>query len=274
MQLWKEFQEQSQYFRRVREDGEESTWSTLAPTYDEVVYPQNQHLDLAARLISRLPPDFTGIEIGAGPGTLTIPLANHLQQLLVIEPSPSMRQVLENRLALANLTNVSILPQKWEDVTGLRADVVIAGGCLYAFDDIAAILLKMRQTAGTMVILTHVGDDGLWEMDRQLFRRLALSPPALLPPLTLVLKVLVQLQIPVRLDLFFQKTTRSYPLSRWLQRSRELLGLWNIEQERLEKFFREYLVQEGDNLSRQEQVPVAIIEFSGDYHDLAVSREL
>ncbi len=216
IQAWKNFQDNSPYFQAVRADGEESAWQEIAADYDNIVYPDGQKEQILSRLIPLMKDAKTAIEIGAGPGTLTVGLSNYFEHLTVIEPSPSMVGVLKQRL---NGSRVSILQSKWEDVQPEPADVVIAGGCLYAFYDIDKVLLKMLKYAKSKVLITHFGNDGLWDFDHRLIEKLSGTKPCLFPSLSLFTDVLVQLKIPANTELFFIRTRRNFSREQWINGS-------------------------------------------------------
>ena len=161
VQTWKSFQDQSLYYQAVKKDGEESCWQDIAQDYDRIVYPGNQQDALISRLVPRIDGLDTAIEIGAGTGTLTLPLAKKFRKMTAIEPSPAMAEMLSKNLILQRLKNVTPVRQRWEETELSPADAVIASGCLYAFYEIDKVLLKMLATARSKVLLTHIGNEGM-----------------------------------------------------------------------------------------------------------------
>ena len=58
---------------------------------------------------SKITPDDTVMEIGAGLGALTIPLAKTARQVFAVETDSQLTQLLKTELLVHNLTNVEII---------------------------------------------------------------------------------------------------------------------------------------------------------------------
>ncbi len=263
LQAWQAFQDKSLYYQAVKADGEESCWREIAHQYDQIVYPQHQQQALLARLLPRLNGAASAIEIGAGIGTLTLPLARHLQEIAAVEPSPAMAEVLRLYIAQRQIRNVSVFQQKWEEMRATAADIVIAGGCLYVFYEIEQVLRKMLTSAKSKVLLTHVGNEGMWAVDRRMQEMLAAPKPYLFPPLALLMDVLTFLQIPASVELFFVRTTKRFTQAQWLKRCQRLFAVCPEQHPLLLEFLRQELHQEhADCWSVEEDVPSAVIELT------------
>jgi hypothetical protein len=100
-------------------------------------------------------PSWSVLDIGAGPGTLAIPLARRVRRVTAIEPSRPMIRCLERHLAEEKLSNVLIINSRWEDVSleeAGRHELVIASYSLN-FEDIGEALRKMNRLASQRVCL-------------------------------------------------------------------------------------------------------------------------
>ncbi len=101
------------------------------------------------------------LDIGAGPGTLTIPLAGMVKEVTAVEPSAGMRDCLSSNVTDTGLMNVTIVPKKWEDVdiSDLKApyDIVIASYSL-GFPDLREGLQKMDQVSCSYVYIFWFAD--------------------------------------------------------------------------------------------------------------------
>lgn len=263
IQAWQSFQDKSLYYQAVKRDGEESCWQEIAQDYEQIAYPDRQQEALLSRLLPRLEESSTVIEIGAGPGTLTLRLAERLRKVTVVEPSPAMSEVLAKNLRQHRLKNVTLLRQRWEDLETKElppAAEVIAGGCLYVFYAIDTALRKMLATARSKVLITHIGSEGLPKIEQRLIERLSLAKPTLFPPLSLLLEVLVHLCIPTELEIFFLQRQKKWSADQWLQRWQRLFHLNSTQSLLALGFLERECRKEGELYCIEETVPAAIIE--------------
>lgn len=105
-------------------------------------------------------PNYTVLDIGAGPGTLAIPLSGKVKKITAIEPAPGMIECLKTHISKEGIENIVCINKKWEDVSTddiSRHDVVIASFSLY-MRDLREALLKMDSFASRHVyIFWNVG---------------------------------------------------------------------------------------------------------------------
>jgi len=114
-----------------------------------------------------LTPESTVLDIGAGPGTLAIPLAPLVREVTAIEPGAGMVDILNDHVQKNGITNVRCIQKRWEDVDpardlGQKYDVVIASLSLTMYD-IRKALLKMDAVSGRSVYLYWFVDPPFWE---------------------------------------------------------------------------------------------------------------
>jgi ubiquinone/menaquinone biosynthesis C-methylase UbiE len=107
-----------------------------------------------AETIASLPlsPGARVLDIGAGPGTLALPIAPRVRAVVAVEPAGGMADVLEEHLARDGIANVSVVRRRWEDVDpsdlGPPFEIVIASFSI-TMDEIGEALLKMDVVAAT-----------------------------------------------------------------------------------------------------------------------------
>jgi len=107
------------------------------------------------------------LDVGAGPGTLAIPLAPRVKEVCAVEPGAGMVAILRERAAREGITNLSCVQKRWEDVdlaSDLDGpyDIVIASLSL-TMEDIRAALLKMDAASRQYVCLYWFVDLPFWE---------------------------------------------------------------------------------------------------------------
>jgi len=111
--------------------------------------------------------DMRVLDIGAGPGTLAIPIAPLVKDVTAIEPGAGMAAVLMDQCRAQGIANVSCIQKLWEDIDPARDldgpyDLVIASLSL-TMQDIRAALKKMDAVAKGEVCLYWFVDMPFWE---------------------------------------------------------------------------------------------------------------
>ena len=115
----------------------------------------------------RLTKDMRVLDIGAGPGTLAIPLAPLVKDVTAIEPGAGMAAVLMEQCRAQGIINISCIRKRWEDIEPAQDlerpyDLVIASLSL-TMEDIRAALLKMAAVSSGQVCLYWFVDMPFWE---------------------------------------------------------------------------------------------------------------
>lgn len=124
------------------------------PEYQRyIAYPGG----IIERILRSVAPDSTVLDIGAGSGALTIPLARAARSITAVEPSSGQIARMQEAAVRSGISNLTVIPGRWEDVSieeiG-RFDIVTAGYCLH-MEDICPALEKMRRAARGRVFLVH-----------------------------------------------------------------------------------------------------------------------
>jgi len=102
------------------------------------------------------------LDIGAGPGTLALPLAGMVNQVTAVEPSDCMRECLHESMQELGVHNITVVPKRWEDVNLSEDlagpyDVVVASYSL-GFPDLREGLQKMQDASSTYVYIFWFAD--------------------------------------------------------------------------------------------------------------------
>ncbi|MDO9034737.1 MAG: class I SAM-dependent methyltransferase [Methanoregula sp.] len=142
----------------IRENAERYDFTSRSE-YDERVLTTINGLDISRE--SRV------LDIGAGPGTLAIPLASQVKEITAIEPGEGMTAIMAERIKKDDVTNITIIRKRWEDVIpksdlAQQYDVVIASLSL-TMEDIRLALRKMDKVSQGSVYLFWFVDMPFWE---------------------------------------------------------------------------------------------------------------
>jgi SAM-dependent methyltransferase len=110
----------------------------------------------------RITPESWVLDIGAGPGTLAIPIAGIARHVTAVEPAPGMVECLRKNIRESGILNLDILKKKWEDVDiaadlGCPYEVVVASYSL-GVPDLKDALLKMDAASGKYVYIFWFAD--------------------------------------------------------------------------------------------------------------------
>ncbi len=72
-----------------------------------------------------LKPEDTLLDIGAGVGAFSVPLAKRVKRVTALEPSPAMAEELKNHAKKEGVSNITIIRELWGDVSIEPHDVVL-----------------------------------------------------------------------------------------------------------------------------------------------------
>ena len=114
-----------------------------------------------------LTPSLRVLDIGAGPGTLALPLASLVNEITAVEPGKGMVDLLYENMRKEGIKNITCIQKRWEDVDISRDlaapyDVVIASLSL-TMEDIRESLAKMDSASSGYVYLFWFADPPFWE---------------------------------------------------------------------------------------------------------------
>ncbi len=160
-----------------------------------------------------IPAGTTVLDIGAGPGTLAVPLAQRGCRVTAVEPSAPMRRALREH-ALREGVTVTIIEEPWETVrptafTG-PFDVVIASYSLMMVDLRAALQRMHAVCSGRVHLFWPLTPPGGREVERALWPAIhgAEYPPE--PMADFVWNVLFQMGIMATLEAEYTEVEHRY----------------------------------------------------------------
>ena len=161
------------------------------------------HIRYPGRLLDavreRVDAEATVLDIGAGTGSLALPLAAAGKSVTALEPSAAQVERLRRKMNGEGIENITVVCQRWEDAeieTIGRHDVVIASHSLFMMD-LPAALRKMLDVAARQVFLVHLGSHDLQRPIREIR-----GADVAFPNLRVLLKVLEEMGLETRARVF------------------------------------------------------------------------
>lgn len=115
-------------------------------------------------------PGMSVLDIGSGPGILSLPLARRGCRVTAAEPSGAMRELLCRHMEEEQMTEIKILPYTWEELPEELLetyDLILASYSLM-MPDFEEAVRKMNRHAGGRVELYWFAGETSWERDRRI----------------------------------------------------------------------------------------------------------
>jgi len=113
------------------------------------------------------------LDIGAGPGIYAVPLAAQGCRVTAVEPSPVMREALEENIREGGICDITIIPKRWEDVTQKELDgpfdAVIASYSLTMIDMGDALFRMQACCTGTVHLFWFLTAPAWVQVNRDLW---------------------------------------------------------------------------------------------------------
>jgi len=101
----------------------------------------------------------TVIDIGAGTGFFTIPLAKAGYSLTAIEPSPEMIKIMRSKITKGIFEKIRISNNSWEKWDGQNAEIILSIHSIYPMPDAEEAIRKMMKYADRVILLIKKGLD-------------------------------------------------------------------------------------------------------------------
>ncbi|MBN1287409.1 MAG: class I SAM-dependent methyltransferase [Anaerolineae bacterium] len=140
------------------EADDRALWESFAAQYDDRVPVCVEVLDI---LKSLLQPDDIVLDVGAGTGRYTLPLARAARRVTALDPSPDMLARLCEKMTAQGISNIDLLETTVEAAELAPHDLVLAAWSLYRQRDILASLRKLVEAARRALVIVD-GDSGLF----------------------------------------------------------------------------------------------------------------
>jgi precorrin-6B methylase 2 len=102
---------------------------------------------VVAFLLSALRPTDAVLDVGAGAGRFSLPLAQAVRRVVALEPSPTMVASLAADLEQRGIRNVEIVESTWEEAPAFDVDAAFAAHVVYHVRAIEEFVLKLDRAA-------------------------------------------------------------------------------------------------------------------------------
>ena len=165
-EVWEE--KQKQRMKPVRVGYDPEFQAKFADDYSEMAkYNNYEYGRKAADALSEiLDDDFEVLEIGAGPGTLTIPLARKVKKIIAVESSETAVKYLRKNMKESRVENVEILNKNWLEVEDReikgRFDLAVCSHFLWQVKDLEKHLKKMENASNKYcAVIQPAGRDSI-----------------------------------------------------------------------------------------------------------------
>lgn len=146
-------------------------WQSREKALEYLEMAVNTQSDRIRKVLNELPVDRASrvLDIGSGPGVLTVPLARKTAHVTAVDASAAMIELLRENAAGQKINNIAGISKRWEDVDPENDldgpyDVVVASLSL-AMYDLDHAIEKMQQVCSKYVFLYWFAGMTSWEED-------------------------------------------------------------------------------------------------------------
>lgn len=144
--------------------GDVAFWDRFAPWYEKWLTRGSYHQAIVREVIQAAEQGSRVLDIGAGTGVLSLPLAALGCTVEAVEPSEGMRRIFSRKLDSLGVRSVEVVPETWEayERTGSEPpDLVVACNSLQLVQ--GGLMEGMRkvfaQNAGAVCLVTEINQD-------------------------------------------------------------------------------------------------------------------
>ncbi len=109
-------------------------------------------------LLAELRPGDTVLDVGAGAGRFSLPVARAVRRVVAVEPSPAMVASFVADLEQQGVDNVEIVESTWEEAPPVNVDTAFAAHVVYHVRAIEAFLLKLDRAVRRWAALVVFAD--------------------------------------------------------------------------------------------------------------------
>jgi SAM-dependent methyltransferase len=126
---------------RLDERTDLAFWARVAVDYDAEALAARVPA-LTRRVCALIPTGASVLEMGAGTGAFTLPVAARASVVTALDYSPAMLRVLRAKLTTETEARIQVVTGRWEDTPVTPHDVVLAANAWYRIADLRPALTK------------------------------------------------------------------------------------------------------------------------------------
>jgi len=178
--LWNEYVKKREEFSKI---DVVKYWDERAQDYAEAVKLSNFELGrkVTDTLLNEKVIDSSSIvlDIGAGPGTITIPLAKIVKKVVAIEPSREMIKYLEEFSKENNVNNIEVINKRWEEISDTdiheKFDLVLCSHVLWIFPSIEEQINRIINASRNYCCIVESVKSKDWTDRLELYKKLGVE---------------------------------------------------------------------------------------------------
>ncbi len=195
-------------------------------------------------------PESRVLDIGAGPGSLSIPLSQKVTHVTAVEPSTGMVEVLKENMEDNECGNISIIKKRWEDIdteNDLEGpyDIIIASFSL-GMPDIRKAIEDMEAVSSGHIYLYWFAGERSWDRySKEIWPKLHGKEYKPSPKCDVLYNVLYQMGIYPNMETFTLGRTETYPTLD--EAMKNLSNHFALENDKQRKILKQYLKSELKN---------------------------
>jgi len=272
--MWKESGVHSPWTKQSRRE----LWEKQADSFNKRIIrvksetAETDKDDYISKMLGRiaLEPEFTVLDIGCGPGTLTIPLAKKVKSVTALDISGQMLKYLKANAENDGVDNIRYINAAWEDALAAnhieKHDVVVASRCITPVDikeTFSMLAAVARHSVYVTVPVVHLPFD--WEIYRVIGRGNKKHPSYIY-----ILNALYQMGIQANLEILYSRIRVYFPTIeeaiadlQW-----RTTPFTDIEKQRLIKYLKIKFAEQNGSLTHEGKSKWALIWWNIQDNDL------
>jgi 2-polyprenyl-3-methyl-5-hydroxy-6-metoxy-1,4-benzoquinol methylase len=144
--------------------GDITFWDRFAPWYEKWLMHGEYHKVILRELECIIEKEWSVLDIGAGTGVLSIPMASFGCSVTALEPSSGMITIFRSKLDVLSISNIDIQKGKWEELSNQGSqtyDLIVACNSLHLVHEgfITAMTKVFQFRPLNVCLITEINND-------------------------------------------------------------------------------------------------------------------